>query len=184
MSQGLRDILTNRRFAIPLIILLAFCFIGILLIGIVLIWRPGLPAGQQPEARVELTATQAATSAVAPTKAAPPTQAPTAKPTPTLVPVGTAVSSGGDSTTELGSPAAAPTSGQSEASAGGSATVQPTPTTGGSIQGAGTSQQQDPGSPAGDSELAETGVGWGLVLASSMGLAVLAFVAHRLRLAN
>jgi len=43
MSQGLRELLANRRFAIPLIVLLAFCFVGLLLIGVILIWKPGLP---------------------------------------------------------------------------------------------------------------------------------------------
>ena len=43
MSQGLREMLANRRFAIPLIVLLAFCFVGLILVGVVLILKPGAP---------------------------------------------------------------------------------------------------------------------------------------------
>ena len=59
MAQNLRDTLSNRRFAIPLIALLGICFVGLLLLGIVLI-LPGLrdDSGQvaqeaTPEAEVE-----------------------------------------------------------------------------------------------------------------------------------
>jgi hypothetical protein len=60
MSQGLRDMLANRRFAIPLIVLLGFCFIGLLLIGVILIWKPGAQPVEEPVAQI--TATTAATA--------------------------------------------------------------------------------------------------------------------------
>ncbi|MFN2182356.1 MAG: hypothetical protein ACK2UU_00130 [Anaerolineae bacterium] len=153
MSQGLRDMLANRRFAIPLIVLLAFCFVGLILVGIVLILRPGdngdvaqATGTPVPEATARATSTPI------------PTEEPTQRPTPTLVPLGTSVSSGsGDQT---------PTT---------AATEEPT--------AAATQTPKATGTPITDEELADTGIGWGLVLISGIGLGMLAVAARRLRMA-
>ena len=165
MSQGLREMLANRRFAIPLIILLAFCFVGLILVGVVLILRPGAPDTDEPVAQAtntpELEPTVQATSTQAPT------EAPTERPTPTLVPIGTPVDSGSGGT---------PVS-----STGGDAT----PTTAATAEPTATSTQsaEATATPIPDEELADTGIGWGLVLFAGAGLAVLAVVARRFRMA-
>lgn len=151
MSQGVREMLANRRFAIPLIILLAFCFVGLILVGIVLILRPG-DNGEVAQAtntpNLELTAQATST----PT----PTEEPTRRPTPTLVPLGTPVTSpGGDQT---------PTA----------VTAEPTSTP--------TQTPQATQTPITDEELADTGIGWGLVLFAGVGLGMLAVAARRLRM--
>ena len=73
MSQGLREMLANRRFAIPLIVLLAFCFVGLILVGVVLILKPGAPNGDGDVAQAtntpELESTVQATSTQVPTDA-------------------------------------------------------------------------------------------------------------------
>lgn len=153
MSQGLRDMLANRRFAIPLIVLLAFCFVGLILVGIVLILRPGDngDVAQATDTPV-LEPTARATSTPIPT------EEPTQRPTPTLVPLGTSVSSGsGDET---------PTT---------AATEEPT--------AAPTQTPSATGTPITDEELADTGIGWGLVLVAGIGLGMLAVAARRLRMA-
>ncbi len=186
MSQGLRDMLANRRFAIPLIILLAFCFIGLILIGVVLIWQPGARDRGTPVAQ------QSATAAVEPTELATftPAAASTAtpRPSPTLVPVGTVVTSAAPEAeatlstaqveeTQVASqqtmtamagevPSAADQTATAAAMSGGEATAAPTAT------------------PGDDEELAQTGIGWGLILVSGAGLGLLAVAARRLRLAN
>ncbi|MEJ2734210.1 MAG: hypothetical protein P8189_11700 [Anaerolineae bacterium] len=160
MSQDLRDMLANRRFAIPLIILLAFCFVGLILVGVVLILRPGPSDDGEPVAEATLTATFVPTERLTSTPS--PTDSPTSRPSPTLVPLGTStesVSAGTPSSTPSSTPTAESTS---TTSPGGEATATP--------------QTED--------ELAQTGVGWGLVLFSGAGLAVLALVARRLRLAH
>lgn len=168
MSQGLREMLANRRFAIPLIILLAFCFIGLILVGIVLILRPGEGDNGGPVA-------QATTPAAAATQAQPvtftpsPTATRTPRPSPTLVPMGTVASGTAEPSatasvtpTEVGSPLATATP-----ASGGSASAQATATP-----------------VAQDDELADTGLGWGLIVFSGLGLAILLAGARRLRLAG
>jgi hypothetical protein len=178
MAQGFRDMLANRRFAIPLIILLAFCFIGLLLIGVILIWQPGAPEDETPVAGVTSTATLTPTDSVPATSVAL-TDTPTPRPSPTLVPVGTAV----DSAAALTATAAAAAGGEGEATAtvtattGAAATAEAT-----SDQGGAAEETPVPGSE--DDQLAQTGVGWGLILASAVGLAALVVAARRLRLAS
>jgi hypothetical protein len=166
MSQGLRDMLANRRFAIPLIGLLALCLIGLLMIGFVIIFQPG--KSPTPVAQASGTATVAPSDTLEPTWTVRPTDSPTPRPSPTLVPVGTVA-------TAITSQA----TGEVTSVVGGTATVQATAT---SVQQA-TSQATATPQP-GENELAETGVGWGLVLFSGMGLALLALVARRMRLAG
>ena len=169
MSQGLRDMLGNRRFAIPLIILLAFCFIGLILVGVVLILRPGAPDTE--EAVAQATATQPLEATERPTSTRAPTDSPTPRPTPTLVPLGTQVSS----STE-GTPVSSAGDGATPTGAVETAEATETPT---SSEGTGDATA----TPQAEEELAETGVGWGLILFSGVGLGILVLVARRLRLA-
>ncbi len=171
MSQGLRDMLANRRFAIPLIILLAFCFIGLILVGVVLILRPGAPGEGEEVGQATLTPTLQVSERATFTPI--PTGSPTTRPTPTLVPLGTSVVSVSTVTP------ATPTGGEATstgAAATAEATATPTATT--SSGGGATA------TPPTDEELADTGIGWGLILFSAVGLALLAIVARRLRLAQ
>ena len=161
MSQGLRDMLANRKFAIPLIILLAFCLIGLILVGIVLILRPGATETGTPVAQTTFTATLEPTTRPIPTSI--PTNSPIPRASPTLVPLGTPVISAATGT------AASP--------AGGTATP------GGAATGTAASPSAT-ATPPTDEELADTGIGWGLILFSGIGLALLAVVARRLRLAQ
>ncbi len=167
MSQGFRDLLSNRKFAIPLIALLALCFVGLLLLGIAFI-LPALKGGKVAQA----TATPAASATQMPTSTPVPTNTPTPKPSPTPVIVYTFTPAPtGQPTAAVGatasptSPGTAPATTQPTSAA--SPTVTPTPT-----------------SQAEEGELAQTGVGWGLILFSGLGLVLLAFVARRLRLAG
>ena len=169
MSEGLRDMLANRRFAIPLIILLAFCFIGLILVGIVLILRPGAPADGTPVAQA--TATTALEATTEPSSTVKPVDSPTPRPTPTLVPLGTSVESENAGTPESPAGTSESSSGTPVGSAG---TDEPTAEATG--EATATPQTED--------ELAETGVGWGLILISGLGLAMLVLVARRLRLAH
>jgi hypothetical protein len=173
MSQGLRDMLTNRRFAIPLIVLLAFCFIGLLLIGIILIWRPGAPAIEEPVAEVTATLVATATDSVPPTSAPPPTNTVAPSPTATLVPVGTPVSSAGEDE-ELGTEG-----GGTPVSSEGETTSESTPVSSGAEQA---TAEPTATVAVEDEQLAQTGVGWGLILASGAGLAGLVIAARRLRM--
>lgn len=171
MSQDLRDMLANRRFAIPLIILLAFCFIGLILVGVVLILRPGASDGGTPVAETTDTATLEPTDQ--PTSTPVPTDSPTPRPSPTLVPLGTPEDSG-----SVGTPvssAGGDATSTSEAAAA-TPTTEPTSTAPPAGEATATPQPED--------ELAQTGVGWGLILFSGAGLAVLALIARRLRLAH
>lgn len=163
MSQGLREMLANRRFAIPLIVLLGFCFVGLILVGVVLILKPGAdePVAQATntpgfESTVQATSTQVAT------------EAPTSRPTPTLVPLGTPVdsASGGTPVSSVGEDATPTTA----------ATAEPTATSGQSAEATAI--------PITDEELADTGIGWGLVLFAGVGLAMLAVAARRFRMAR
>ena len=166
MSQGLREMLANRRFAIPLIILLAFCFVGLILVGVVLILKPGAPAADQPVAETTsspgLEVTEQAT--LTPTA----TEMPTRRPTPTLVPVGTSVDS-----ESAGTPVSSAGGDETPTTA---ATAEPTATAGQSAEATSV--------PITDEELADTGIGWGLVFFAGVGLAGLAIVARRFRMAR
>jgi hypothetical protein len=167
MSQDLRDMLSNRRFAIPLIVLLAFCFVGLILVGIVLILRPGAPQDGEPVAQATSTVPTEATELPTSTRA--PTDSPTPRSSPTLVPVGTEVSSGSGGTpvSSVGGEATATES---------VATAEPPSTESAAAEATAT--------PPTDEELADTGVGWGLIIFSGIGLALLVLVARRLRLAH
>lgn len=164
--QSFRDMLANRKFAIPLIGLLGICLVGLLMLGVVLI-MPGLRADTRAET-VNLTpdqvAQQATQSAPLPSPTAKPTETP--RPTPTLVPVGTPVSSTTSEPTaeSVGTVVAQAATTQPTAEA---ADTQPTPTL-----------------AAADEELADTGLGWGLILFSGAGLAAVAAAARRLRIAS
>ena len=164
MSQGLRDMLANRRFAIPLIILLAFCFVGLILVGIVLILRP---EADEPVAEVADTPA-AVESTTAPTATTPPTEEPTPRPSPTLVPLGT-----------LTEPV-------EEATAESSTDGNETPSTDATPEATENSDQdaQATATPIADEELADTGIGWGLVIFAGIGMGLLAVAARRLRLAQ
>ncbi|MBN1135609.1 MAG: hypothetical protein JXM73_03445 [Anaerolineae bacterium] len=152
----MRDLMTNRRFAIPLIIMLALCLIGLLLLGVVFV-----SGRNKPVAEAAPTATLRPTQTLVLSATPSATTQPTAKPTNTLVPVGTLVSAA----TATLSPAVADTA---------------VPTTGPT---AGTGEQPT-ATPPDEDELADTGVGWGLILASGVGLALLFIAARRLRLAG
>lgn len=166
MSQGLREMLANRRFAIPLIVLLAFCFVGLILVGVVLILKPGAPDADEPVALA--TNTPGLESTVQATSTWVATEAPTSRPTPTLVPLGTPVDSGSGGTpvSSVGGDATATTA----------ATAEPTATPGQTAEATAT--------PITDEELADTGIGWGLVLFAGVGLAMLAVAARRFRMAR
>ena len=164
MSQGVRDMLSNRRFAIPLIILLAFCFIGLLMIGIVLIFRPG---DGDDVAEITETATVAVTDTREPTDTLPPTNTPTRSPTATRVLGGTPTDGAEGEPTPTSTEAAVIVT----SVAGETQTVEPT------VEEATTT-------PEPEDELADTGVGWGLVVFSAIGLGALVIVARRLRMAS
>lgn len=164
MSQGMRDMLSNRRFAIPLIILLGTIFVGLILVGVVLILRPG--DGNNGEV-AQATSSPAPSPTALFTSSPTPTKSPTARPTPTLVPLGTAVTSTGGNSTATPTEAAAATS---------EPTAQATSGTG--------SEAQATATPLPDEELADTGVGWGLIVLSGIGLAGLVIFARRFRLAQ
>lgn len=164
MSQGMRDMLSNRRFSIPLIILLGTIFVGLILVGIVLIVGAG--NGNNGEV-AQATSTTAPQPTALFTSSPTPTESSTPRPTPTLVPLGTSVSSAGDQATPAATEAASPTTGPA---------AQATPGTGSAAQATATPLPED--------ELADTGVGWGLVIISGIGLAALVLFARHLRLAQ
>jgi hypothetical protein len=168
MSQGFREMLANRRFAIPLIVLLAFCFIGLILVGIVLILRPGEGVEASPVAQAT-TAVATATQGQPVTFTPSPTATRTPRPSPTLVPMGTVAP---DATEPAAT--ADPT-----ATEGTSPLATATPVSGGSA-----SAQATATPVAQDDELADTGLGWGLIIFSGLGLAILLAGARRLRLAG
>ena len=151
MSQIVRNLAANRRFAIPLIILLALCLVGLLSLGVLLVSDRNKPVAEAT-ATATLQPTQTSVPTMVPTSAA----QPTAKPTNTLVPVGTPVSVASATLPPAIADTAAPTSGP----------VQPT------------------AAPPDEDELADTGIGWGLILTSGVGLALLFIAARRLRLAS
>jgi cytoskeletal protein RodZ len=185
--------LANRRFAIPLIILLAFCFIGLILIGVVLIWQPGAPDDGGAVAQDTASPTVEPTETVPPTSTATATSTP--RPSPTLVVLdspGTGTAGGETpeagteepvSTVEVGetqvaaeetltaaageSVSSADQTATAEAASGEEATTEPTET-----------------ETVEDEELAQTGIGWGLILFSGVGLGLLAIAARRLRMAS
>ena len=174
MSQGMRALLANRKFAIPLIALLALCLIGVLMIGIVIVAQPGQAGELVAKAEVPLDIGVGAVSAVPgealePTAMPSPVASPTPRPTATWVPVRTA-------------------SNQTLPMAAATATVavvaQAQPLTSNPATSARLLAQASDDPSAGDSELAETGVGWGLVMASGIGLAMVVLFARRMRLAS
>jgi hypothetical protein len=171
MSQGIRDSLANRKFAIPLIVLLGFCLVGLILVGVVLLLRPGDSDDTQATqvAGDMLTSTAGAVDLVTFTPA-PATNTVTPRPSPTLVPVatlgeGTASAPAGTGAviSVAGSPTAEATAAATSAVSQVTATIAPT---------------------ASDDELAQTGVGWGLIIFAGGGLAALGVAARRLRLAG
>jgi hypothetical protein len=168
--------LGNRRFAIPLIILLAFCFIGLILVGIVLILRPGAPADSTPVAQA--TATVALEATEEPSSTPEPVDSPTPRPTPTLVPMGTSVDS--ESTGTAASTAVSTAESSAGTAVSSSGTDEPT-TEATAAEGA---AEEATTTPDGEEQLADTGVGWGLILVSGVGLAILVLVSRRLRLAH
>lgn len=168
MSQGFRDLLSNRKFAIPLIALLALCFVGLLLLGIAFI----LPALRGGGKVAQATATPEASATEVPTLTPAPTNTPTPRPSPTPVIVNTFTP------VPTGQPTASPT-----VSGVGPATTPPTVAASPTLAG-GTGTQPTPTPQEEGSELAQTGVGWGLILFSGLGLVLLALVARRLRLAG
>jgi hypothetical protein len=146
--------------------------IGLILIGVVLIW--------QPAALDDLGRLAQATTAVLPeeTETATPTATKTAtpRPSPTLVPLGT-------------QPAATPETTASGAEAEETQDVAEQTMTAVAVDTAaaqgGNGEEATPApteSPEEDDELAQTGIGWGLILFSGAGLGLLAAVARRLRL--
>jgi hypothetical protein len=156
MSQVASYLKANKGFAIILFGGVALCLVALLGLGIVLLTSRGNePAAQEPTATLQPTHTSVATT----TSTA--TAQPSAKPTNTLVPVGTPVSF----STATPPPAVVDTA---------------VPTTGPTV---GTGQQPTTAPPDED-ELADTGVGWGLILASGVGLALLFIAARRLRLTS
>jgi hypothetical protein len=175
MPENLREMLANRRFAIPLIALLGICFVGLLLLGFVFI-LPSLKPQSEPVAQAAATnvaVAAPATKAASATATMPP-DTPTPKPTATLVPIGTVMESGvgaaetpvllssGEGTTVA---LAAATQSVAEAEATSSS------------EASATSEPEE-------GELAETGIGWGLILFSGVGLAFVVLAARRLRLAS
>jgi cytoskeletal protein RodZ len=177
MSQGVRNMLANRRFAVPLIILLAFCLIGLILIGAVLIWQPSfLDGGGTTVAQESATATlePTASATLGPTATATATATP--QPSPTLVPLGTQPVATSEATVATAEVAETQDATQltTTAVAGQTATAE---------EGSGEEATPAPTEAAGEGEeLAQTGVGWGLILFSGVGLGLLAAVARRLRL--
>jgi hypothetical protein len=169
MAERFRELLANRRFAILLIALLAFCLVGLIVIGVVFIF--GLNGDDEPE-----SVAQATTPVSEPTQV--PTTAPTSvpadtatpNPTATLVPVETSAKT-------VLMTATLPAEGPTGAAAGSGGTP-----TSGSETGApsGETATQSPE----EETLAQTGVGWGLIIAAGFGLALLGLAARRLRLAD
>lgn len=184
MSQGLRDMLANRRFAIPLIALLAFCFIGLILIGVVLILQPGAPDEDEPVARETASITVEATEPATATA----TASSTPRPSPTLVVLDTpgAGTPGAEetvSTAEVGETQVAAEQTLTAAAAGTVSPADQTATAGAAGGEEATTSPTD--TPTVDEEeLAETGIGWGLILISGVGLGALAVAARRLRMAS
>lgn len=178
MAQNFREMLANRRFAIPLIALLGVCFIGLLLLGFVLILPSlrgdGEEVTEEPptEVIVEVTDTE-----IPAPPTAEPTETPTTRPSPTMVPVGTTVVSGTEEPTSEATEEATTAPGEGTETVEPGATEEPTPEGGYGDQPTATPTVED-------DELAETGVGWGLILFSGLGLALVVIAARRLRLAN
>jgi hypothetical protein len=166
MSREIRALLANRRFAIPLIALLGIAFVGLILVGVILITRPGTSDDGSQAALA--TSTSALEATERPTTTALPSATVEPSSTPTLVPLGTPAS---PSETDV---ADASTS-EAETPSDEEATAQPTPGSGDSPAATATAPTED--------ELADTGVGWGLIVLSAIGLSGLVLLARRLRLA-
>lgn len=180
MSQGLRDMMSNRRFAIPLIALLAVCLFGLLMLVVVLVLRPG--ANGEPVAQATETPTEEVTPTVTPTVTPSPTATSTPRPSPTLVPVGTPVDSAGGDATPAETPSdGTPVESATETPSGGTPVESATETPSGGTPVESATEAPTSAVPEED-ELAQTGVGWGLFLVAGVGLAVLVLAARRLRL--
>jgi len=182
MFQNLRDLMSNRKFAIPLIVLLGICFIGLLLLGFALI-LPSIRSDSEPVADVVLTqaAVEGTETAALTTPTEAPTQKPTPRPSPTLVPVGTSVGSGANQPegTAVAEVTSSPVTSAGEATtATAQAAASAAPTEGS------TTAEETPTSGGQDEELADTGIGWGLIFVSGGGLAAVAIAARRLRMAG
>jgi cytoskeletal protein RodZ len=173
MAQGLRDLMSNRRFAIPLIILLAVCLIGLLMLAIVLIFRPG---AEEPVAEATELPTVEGTATVGPTDTPVSTDTATPRPTNTLVPVDMPTGSAGEDATATSAETTTP---EPTSAAGGEATAEATAE---ATSGAGAGEDATATPQVEDEELAQTGIGWGLLVIAAAGLALLVFVARRLRL--
>ncbi len=169
MSQGIRDTLANKKFAIPLIVLLGFCLVGLILVGVVLLLRPGEGDDGQPTQVAGEVVTASVTAADLATFTPAPTNTVTPRPSPTLVPVATVGAGTGtpEATSAVSSAAGSPTVGATAAAT--SSVSQATATI---------------AAANGDGELADTGLGWGLILFAGAGLAALGVAARRLRLAG
>jgi hypothetical protein len=165
MSQGMRDMLANKKFAIPLIVLLGFCLVGLILVGVVLLLRPGAGDSRAPVDVAGEVLTPSVTAAELATFTPAPANTPTPRSTPTLVPVATVADESGATAVPTAEVDAGSDSGGAEATSTPVPTVVPTVAETNS-----------------DGELAQTGLGWGLILFAGTGLAVLAVVARRLRL--
>ena len=187
MSQSVRDMLANRRFTIPLMILLAFCLVGLILIGVVLIWQPDFLDDGTTVAQASVTSPpeQTALPTVAPTA----TETATPRPSPTLVPLGTQPatapeaspsSAEGDETQEAAEQTTTAVTGETATVEEGS-----TPEATATVVEEGGSEEATPAPTeptVEEGELAQTGIGWGLVFFSGAALGLLAIVARRLRL--
>jgi hypothetical protein len=180
MAQNFRDMLSNRKFAIPLIALLGVCFIGLLLLGVVLI-LPGLGGTSDGDRVADAIPTEAVVepepTEVPNTPTLVPTKVPTPEATPSLVPVGTQLVSAAD---DLTATAATEQESTPEASATTEAVADEATPEGG--QGDQPAAAETPAVE--DQELAETGVGWGLVIFSGAGLAAVVVAARRLRMST
>ena len=183
MSQGFRDMLANRRFAIPLIALLALCFIGLLGLGIIFVMGLGGNGDvAQATATPEATATVGSGCYRSGDGPARTHGHADAQALAHLVPLGTVttVAETPEATEEA---TTAPNADNTDAP-----TVEPTATEQAQATEEATSEPDDnqetvTPEPEED-ELAQTGLGWGLVLFSGAGLAMLAVAARRLRLAG
>ena len=167
MSQGIRDMLANKKFAIPLIILLGFCLVGLILVGVVLLLRPGDGEGDRSTELAGAALTPSVTAIDLVTFTPGPANTATPRPSATLVPVATvAVTAGATAaaTADVGATSGAPTA---QATAAATAAV---------------SQATATIAADGDDELAQTGLGWGLILFAGGGLAALTMAARRLRM--
>ena len=179
MSQSIRDLMANKKFSIPLLILLGFSLVGLILAGVVLLQRPGGEPTAEPTQVAGAALTPSVTAADLVTFTPAPTNTPTAEPSPTLLPVAPVASPTLLPVAPVTSVAGGTPAATATARVAGSASPTPqntaTPDTAVS-QATATTAATDS-----DGELAQTGLGSGLILLAGGGLAALAVAAHRLR---